>query len=112
MSDVRKPPSGRSSGSGGTTTRRPPTPKGGKRPPPEGNDPGLLTRIERVARSFGVELPRAPKSGEAANAATAAAGFLASDPEAQRAGGVVITLVDAEGEVVRERAFGRRPRRR
>jgi hypothetical protein len=86
--------------------------KGGVDASPPG-DPGLLTRIERVARNFGVELPRAPKGkAAAANIATEAAGFLASDATAQRAAGVVVTLVDDDGAVIGERRFGRRPRAR
>jgi hypothetical protein len=66
---------------GGAARRREPAPRA-----KSAASPGLLTRVERVARSIGVELPRAPKGGApAANAATEAAGFLATDGAARAA---------------------------
>ncbi|HEX7127771.1 MAG TPA: hypothetical protein VF406_18600 [Thermodesulfobacteriota bacterium] len=94
---------------------------GAGRPPSgrEADDPGLITRIERVAKSIGVNLPAADQLREvrdqargdvAPTAATEAAAYLGSDARAQAAAGVVVVLVDAAGEMVSKRVFGRRPR--
>ncbi len=82
-------------------------------------DPGLITRIERVARSIGVNLPadrlrevRDQARGEAeATPATEAAAYLGSDAKAQGAAGIIVVLVDDEGEMVSKRQFGRRPKK-
>jgi hypothetical protein len=95
---------------------------GGSGRPPSGreaDDPGLITRIERAAKSIGVNLPAADQLREvrdqargevAATAATEAAAYLGSDARAQGAAGIVVVLVDASGEMVSKRLFGKRPK--
>lgn len=94
--------------------------KGGDRPPKEAEDPGLITRIQRAAKSIGVDLPAANQLREVrdqargeidATAATEAAAYLGSDPRAQEAPGILVVLVDSDGEMVSKRVFGRRPKK-
>jgi hypothetical protein len=104
------------------TGRRPPKGGAGGRQSGKGRageDPGLITRVERAARSIGMDLPTGPlrEMRDAArsapgSAATEAAGWLASDANAQAAGGIIVILVDEAGEMTARRDFGRRPRKR
>jgi hypothetical protein len=97
-----------------------PTKGGGSdRPSKGGQDPGLITRIERVAKSIGVNLPAAEQLREVRDQArgdtemtpaTEAAAYLGSDARAQAAPGVDQRNDDAGGEMVAKRVFGRRPK--